>query len=53
MPPESSVNPRLTSALASSLAFFTMALEYDLNSGWLASWKHTALAAIADIVGPP
>ena len=53
VPPETIVNPRLMSSSARTLAFFWTCLAQALNSGWSASPKATALAAMTCSSGPP
>ena len=53
VPPLTRRMPRSSSRLDSAFAFTTTCFAYSLKSGLSASPKHTALAAIACIRGPP
>ena len=53
VPPDTSLTPRCCKAAASACAFSTILRAYSLNSGFSASPKQTAFAAITCSSGPP
>ena len=53
VPPDTSLTPRACSSAARACAFSTILRAYSLNSGFSASPKQTAFAAITCSSGPP